>query len=79
MFFPQKKASFQLKITGNLSDTQRRELDEMDKKIMTAKKDQEHWQKRIDEWKQQLQDASQEQDKGRTGTSCFERTCGYSN
>ena len=71
--------SFQQKITGNLSDTQRRELDEMDKKIMMAKEDQEHWQKEIDRLKQILQYTSQEQDKGRTGTSCFERTCGYSN
>ena len=79
MFFPQKKASFQQKITGNLSDTQRRELGEMDMEIMGAKKAQKHWQKEIDRLKQQLQDTSQEQDKGRTGTSCFERTCGYSN
>ena len=79
MFSPQKKASFQQKITGNLSDTQRRELGEMDKKIVRAKEAQEHWKKNIDKWKQDLQNTSQEQDKGRTGTSCFERTCGYSN
>ena len=79
MFFPQKNTSFQQKITGNLSDTQRRELDEMDMEIMEAKEGQEILQKQIDEGKQLLQNTSQEQDKGRTGTSCFERTCGYSN
>ena len=66
MFSPQKKASFQQKITGNLSDTQRRELGEMDEEIKSAKEDQEYWQKEIDKWKQALQDTSQEQDKGRT-------------
>ena len=72
--------SFQQKITGNLSDTHRRELGEMDKEIMRAKEEQEHQQKAIDGWKQHLQNTSQEQDKGGTcvGT-CFERTCGYSN
>ena len=85
MFSPQEKASFQQKITGNLSDTHRRELGEMDKKIMRAKKKQEHCQKEIDEWKGILQNTSQAQDKGRThmcvGTSHVQRTCaaGYSN
>ena len=79
MLSPQKKSSFRQKITGNLSDTHRRELGEMDMEIMRAKEEQEHWQKRIDELKQYLQNTSQEQDKGRIGTSCFERTCGYSN
>ena len=51
----------------------------MDMKIMGAKVKQEQLQEQIDEWKQRLQNTSQEQDKGRTGTSCFERTCGYSN
>ena len=51
----------------------------MDKEIMVANQRQEQLQKEIDEWKQYLQDTSQEQDKGRTGTGCFERTCGYSN
>ena len=85
MFSPQEKASFQQKITGDLSDTHRRELTEMDRKIMRAKKEQEHCQKEIDEWKGILQNTSQAQDKGRThmcvGTSHVQRTCaaGYSN
>ena len=85
MFSPQKKASFQQKITGNLSDTHRRELAEMDEEIKSAKEEQEDWQKLIDEWKQRLQNTSREQDKGRThtcvGTSHVQRTCaaGYSN
>ena len=66
MFSPQKKASFQQKITGNLSDTHRRELGEMDRKIKSAKEEQEYYQKEIDKWKQYLQDTSQQQDKGRT-------------
>ena len=66
MFSPQEKASFQQKITGNLSDTQRRELGEMDEEIMWAKEEQEHWQKEIDRLKQVLRDTSQQQDKGRT-------------
>ena len=66
MFSPQKKASFQQKITGNLSDTHRRELGEMDEEIKGAKQDQEYWQKEIDVYKQALQNTSQEQDKGRT-------------
>ena len=87
MFSPQEKASFQLKITCNLSDTQRRELDEMSKEIMGAKEKQELWQERIDGLKQKLQDTTQEQDKGRTHM-CWhqlfchvQRTCaaGYSN
>ena len=66
MFSPQKKASFQQKITSNLSDKHRRELGEMDKQIKSAKVKQERYQKVIDEWKQRLQNTSQEQDKGRT-------------
>ena len=85
MFSPQKKASFQQKITGDLSYKHRRELTEMDRKIKSAKEDQEYYQKEIDEFKGILQNTSQEQDKGRTrtcvGTSHVQRTCagGYSN
>ena len=85
LFSPQEKASFQQKITGNLSDTHKRELAKMDEEIMMAKKEQEYWQKEIDEWKQRLQNTSQAQDKGRThtcvGTTHVQRTCaaGYSN
>ena len=70
----QKKASFQRKITGNLSDTHRRELAEMDEEIKGAKEEQEYWQKEIDKLKQYLQDASQEQDNGRTHV-CWHQSC----
>ena len=66
MFSPQEKASFQQKITGNLSDTHRRELAKMDKEIKSAKEEQEYWQKGIDMNKQILQNTSEQQDKGRT-------------
>ena len=66
MFSPQKKASFQQKITGNLSDTHRRELSKMDEEIKSAKQEQEGCQKTIDRWKGILQNTFQEQDKGRT-------------
>ena len=73
MFSPQEKASFQQKITGDLSDTQRRELAEMDRKIKSAKEEQEDWQE-IDELKGILQNTSQEQDKGRT-LVCWHQSC----
>ena len=68
---PQKKASFQQEITlGHLSQTHQRELEaklsETERKIMSAKQQQERYQGLIDWYKQQLQDTSQEQDKGRT-------------
>ena len=81
MFSPQKKASFQQKITGNLSDTHRRELAEMDEEIKSAKEEQEDCQEKIDKYKKYLQNESQEQDKGRTRVLAPVRTCaaGYSN
>lgn len=41
-------------------------LSEVEREIMRAKIEQEEYQGEIDRWKQTLQDASQEQDKGRT-------------
>ena len=75
MFSPQKKASFQQKITaGNLSDTQRIELGKMDNEIKSAKEEQERWQKRIDVNKKIVQNTSEEQDKGRT-LVCWHQSC----
>ena len=70
-FSPQRKSSLQQEITlGHLSQTHRRELEaklsEMERKIMMAKEQQEEYQREIDKLKQELQDTSQEQDKGRT-------------
>ena len=74
MFSPQKKASFQQKITGNLRDKHRRELGEMDEEIKSAKEEQEDCLEKIDKYKKYLQDTSQEQDKGRT-LVCWHQSC----
>ena len=70
-FSPQNKSSLQQEITlGHLSQTHRRELEaklsEVEWEIKRAKQQQEYYQRKVDEWKQRLQDTSQEQDKGRT-------------
>ena len=46
----------------------------MDEEIKGAKEEQEYWQKEIDKLKQYLQDASQEQDNGRTHV-CWHQSC----
>ena len=72
MFSVQRKTSLQEAMTGDIRDTRRRqverELVEVERKIQEVIGIQEHCQKRIDEYEQQLQRTSQEQDEG--GKEC---------
>lgn len=71
VFSVQRKASLQETMTGDISDTRRREVEELvevEGKIQKVIEMQEYWQKKIDEWEQHLQRTSQEQDEG--GEEC---------
>ena len=68
VFSVQRKASLQEAMTGDISDTRRRdveeELVEVERKIQKVIEEQEHYQKLIDEHEQGLQRTSREQDEG---------------
>ena len=68
MFSVQRKASLQEAMTGDISDTHRREVEEelvrVEGKIQKVIEMQEHYQKLIDDWEQGLQRTSREQDEG---------------
>ena len=68
MFSVQRKASLQEAMTGDISDTRRREVEEelvkMERRIQELIEVQEYYQKMIDESEQQLQRTSRQQDEG---------------
>ena len=72
VFSVQRKASLQEAMTGDISDTRRREVVEelvmVEGKIQKVIEKQEQYQKVIDRWEQDLQRTSQEQDEG--GEEC---------
>ena len=72
MFSVQRKASLQEAMTGNISDTRRKEVEEVlaevEGKIQRAIREQAHFQKAIHEYEQHLQRTSREQDEG--GEEC---------
>ena len=72
MFSVQRKASLQEAMTGDISDTRRREVVEelamVERRIQGVIGRQEHYQKEIDESEQRLQRTSREQDEG--GEEC---------
>ena len=72
MFSVQRKASLQEAMTGDISDTRRRELEEelvrVERRIQEVIEKQEQCQKMIDENEQLLQMTSQVQDEG--GEEC---------
>ena len=72
MFSVQRKASLQEAMTGDISDTHKRKLEEklveVEGRIQEVIEEQEIWQKLKDEKEQDLQRTSQEQDEG--GEEC---------
>ena len=68
MFSVQRKASLQEAMTGDISDTRRREVERelvrVERKIQEVIEWQERYQKDIDKREQGLQRTSQEQDEG---------------
>ena len=75
MFCVQRKASLQEAMTGDISNTRKREVEgelaEVERRIQKVIKEQERRQKEIDEYEQLLQRTSQEQDEGREGVLCW--------
>ena len=75
MFSVQRKASLQEAMTGDISDTRRREVEGelagVERGIQVAIKNQERYQKMIDENEQDLQRTSREQDEGGEGMLCW--------
>ena len=74
MFSLQRKASLQEAMTGDISDTRKREVEselaEVEGRIQKVIREQERKQKEIDEYEQLLQRTSQEQDEGGEGVLC---------
>ena len=74
MFSLQRKASLQEAMTGDVSDTRKREVEselaEVERRIQKVIREQERKQKEIDEYEQLLQRTSQEQDEGGEGVLC---------
>ena len=74
MFSLQRKASLQEAMTGDISDTRKREVEselaEVERRIQEVIREQERKQKEIDEYEQLLQRTSQEQDEGGEGVLC---------
>ena len=74
MFSLQRKASLQEAMTGDISDTRKREVEselaEVERRIQKVIREQERKQKEIDEYEQLLQRTSQEQDEGGEGVLC---------
>ena len=75
VFSVQRKASLQKAMTGDISDTRRREVEgqlaKVERKIREVIEEQERWQKRIDDYEQNLQRTSREQDEGEEGVLCW--------
>ena len=74
MFSVQRKASLQEAMTGDISDTRRREVEGelvmVERRIQWVIEMQEQCQKVIDDWEQRLQRTSQQQDEGEEGVLC---------
>ena len=74
MFSVQRMASLQEAMTGDISDTHRREVEgqlvEVERMIQEVIKEQEQCQKEIDEYEQDLQRTSRQQDEGGEGVLC---------
>ena len=74
MFSLQRTASLQEAMTGDISDTRKREVEselaEVERRIQKVIREQERKQKEIDEYEQLLQRTSQEQDEGGEGVLC---------
>ena len=74
MFSLQRKASLQEAMTGDISDTRKREVEselaEVERRIQEVIREQERKQKEIDEYEHLLQRTSQEQDEGGEGVLC---------
>ena len=75
MFSVQRKASLQEAVTGDISDTRRREVEgelvEVEREIQEVIERQEQYQKLIDENEQILQRTSRQQDEGEEGVLCW--------
>ena len=75
MFSVQRKASLQEAMTGDISDTRRREVEgklvEVEREIQEVIMRQELCQKWIDDYEQRLQRTSREQDEGGEGVLCW--------
>ena len=75
MFSVQRKASLQEAMTGDISDTRRREVEgelaEVEREIQEVIRMQERYQKEIDDREQDLQRTSREQDEGGEGVLCW--------
>ena len=75
MFSVQRKASLQEAMTGDISDTRRREVEgelvEVERKIQEVIEVQELHQKLIDDYEQRLQRTSRQQDEGEEGVLCW--------
>ena len=75
MFSVQRKASLQEAMTGDISDTRRREVEgelaEVERRIQAVIKKQESYQKMIDGYEQHLQRTSRQQDEGGVGVLCW--------
>ena len=75
MFSVQRKVSLQEAVTGDISDTRRREVEGelvmVERRIQEVIKQQERCQKRIDGYEQGLQRTSRQQDEGGEGVLCW--------
>ena len=75
MFSVQRKASLQEAMTGDISDTRRREVEgelvRVEREIQEVIEQQERYQKWIDDDEQHLQRTSREQDEGEEGVLCW--------
>ena len=75
MFSVQRKASLQEAMTGDISDTRRREVEgelvKVERRIQEMIEKQERCQKEIDIREQRLQRTSREQDEGEEGVLCW--------
>ena len=75
MFSVQRKASLQEAMTRDIRDTRRRKVEgqlvEVERRIQGAIKEQEQYQKKIDDCEQRLQRTSQDQDEGEEGVLCW--------
>ena len=75
MFSVQRKASLQEAMTGDISDTRRREVEgklvKVERGIQEVIEKQERYQKEIDDYEHILQRTSREQDEGEEGVLCW--------
>ena len=75
MFSVQRKASLQEAMTGDISDTRRREVEgelvRVEREIQKVIMKQERCQKEIDDYEQNLQRTFRQQDEGEKGVLCW--------